>query len=339
MLTFILRVLALIGLAIVPSYMVLPNYYGLGLGIILGSILVILELSIVKFNIIGVLSAVSGGAVGFGFYKLLPIIFNKMQYTALNQYLDQYSVAISAAFVTLGILFGVRKASDFEYLNTELITRGKRRLKNLTVLDISAIIDGRVIDLFETNFLVGTFIVPRFIFNQIQTMANSKDSLQRARGRRGLDIMARMQESKEIFFKIVDRKFPEEKDCSTKLVKFAKILGADIITTDFEVNKAALLKQVTVLNIDDLTTALKPVVLPGEVMSIFVMKEGKSKEQGVGYLDDGTMVIVEEGRKFIGKKIDVSVYSILQTSAGRMIFVKAKNENKIHQNLSHKVKV
>lgn len=338
MFTLVLRILALIGLSIVPPYLIMPNYIGLGLGIVIGIVLVLVELTFVKFNIVGVLSAVSGSAIGFSLFKLSGYTLGKLDYPNLFHMWNQNTLAVSVMFVLLGIGLGIIKASDFEYLNTELITIGKKRLKNLKVLDDTAIIDGRIIDLFDTNFLAGTFIMPTFVLTKIQNMAASKDPLERAKGRRGLDIIARLQESKDIRFKVIDRKIIQD-NYHTKLVQFAKNVGADVITTDFNVNKAGMLKRVTVLNIDDLTSALKPVVLPGEVMSIFVMKDGKEKEQGVGYLDDGTMVVVEDGRKWIGKKVDVSVYSILQTSAGRMIFVKAKNDTKSYHRPNHKVKV
>lgn len=331
MFTLILRILALIGLCIVPPYLVTQSYIGLGLGVVLGMILVITEIAFVKFNIIGVLSAASGSAIGFALFKFATYTLNKLYYPKISAFWNENTFAINTMFVLLGIGLGMIKAADFEYLNTELITRKKKKLKHLKVIDDTAAIDGRIIDLFETGFLAGTFLLPKFVLDKIQEMANSKDPLRRAKGRRGLDIIARLEESKDIRFKIIERKIHEGRDYAEKIVHFAKNVGADIITTDFNINKAAMLKNVTVLNIDDLTAALKPVVLPGEVMSIFVMKEGKEKSQGVGYLDDGTMVVVEEGRKWIGKKVDVAVYSILQTSAGRMIFVKPKSDSKVYQ--------
>ena len=154
-------------------------------------------------------------------------------------------------------------------------------------------------------------------------MASSQDPLERARGRRGLDVATRLQELKEMTTHITSKnvKAPTPQE---RIVKLAKSLDAEVVTLDFNVNKAAVLQNVIALNIADLATALKPVVLPGESMSLFVMKEGKEKEQGIGYLDDGTMVVVEDGRKSIGKRVEVSVYSILQTSSGRMIFAKVK---------------
>ena len=154
-------------------------------------------------------------------------------------------------------------------------------------------------------------------------MAASKDPLERAKGRRGLDVASRLQELKEIAVRITS-KTPKAENDTERVVKLAKSFDAEVVTLDFNVNKIGALYDVVVLNIADLATALKPVVLPGETMSLFIMKDGKEKEQGIGYLDDGTMVVVEDGRKFIGKRTEVSVYSILQTSSGRMIFAKIK---------------
>jgi len=201
----------------------------------------------------------------------------------------------------------------------------------IKLVDTSAIIDGRIVDICETHFISGALVVPRFIVNDLHALSESADQLKRARGRRGLDILARLQELKNAPLRILDKDLPEIKEVDAKAVRLAHDLGAQVITTDFNIHKLAVLEGVTVLNVNDLSTALKPVVLPGEGMSIFVMKDGKEKEQGVGYLDDGTMVVVEEGRRWIGKRVEVSVYSILQTSAGRMIFAKAKPDAKPQQ--------
>ena len=189
--------------------------------------------------------------------------------------------------------------------------------------DLSTLLDGRIVDLCEINFLSGIIVLPVFVMDELNKMAASKDPLERARGRRGLDVASRLQELKEIGVRITNKN-PKAQDNVERVVKLAQSLGAEVVTLDFNVNKVGALYDVTVLNIADLATALKPVVLPGETMSLFIMKDGKEKEQGIGYLDDGTMVVVEDGRKYIGKRAEVSVYSILQTSSGRMIFARTK---------------
>lgn len=198
---------------------------------------------------------------------------------------------------------------------------------DITILDTSVIIDGRIIDLCETKFIGGRFIVPRFILRELQQIADSSDSLKRNRGRRGLDILNKMQKNHNMDVKIHEEDFPETHEADAKLVKLAKLLNARVFTNDYNLNKVAELQNVHVLNINELSNALKPVMLPGEEVDVKVVKEGKEYNQGIGYLDDGTMIVVEGGRSLIGQRKKVAVTSVLQTSAGRMIFAKAVNSN------------
>ena len=195
------------------------------------------------------------------------------------------------------------------------------------ILDTSAIVDGRIADICKTGFVEGDLLIPRFVLRELQQVADSQDPLKRNRGRRGLDILNRMRKEKKVNVKIIDRDFPEIRDVDAKLIKLAKVLGTKVITNDFNLNKIAELEGVEVLNINDLSNALKPYVLPGEELRVQVIREGKEENQGVGYLDDGTMVVIEEGRKYINSTIDTVVTSVLQTPAGRMIFAKLKGSN------------
>jgi uncharacterized protein YacL len=197
---------------------------------------------------------------------------------------------------------------------------------NHKILDTSVIIDGRVADLCETGFLEGTFLVPQFILHELQHIADSSDSLKRARGRRGLDILNKIQKMVDIDVRIVDDDFPNVKDVDSKIVVLAKKVGAKVITNDLNLNKVAELQGVRVLNINELCNALRPVVLPGETIRVFVLKEGKEAGQGVAYLDDGTMIVVDNAKRCIGRNVDVVVTSVLQTTAGRMIFTRLKEE-------------
>ena len=192
------------------------------------------------------------------------------------------------------------------------------------ILDTSVIIDGRISDVYKTGFLSGTIVVPRFVLTELQHIADSSDVLKRNRGRRGLDILNAMRKEMLGDMQIVDADFPETQEVDAKLVLLAKRMGGEILTIDYNLNKVAELQDVRVLNINDLVNALKQVYLPGEEMIVRVMKEGKEQRQGIGYLDDGTMIVVEDGRKYIGQTVDVLVTSVLQTSAGRMIFAKIK---------------
>lgn len=198
--------------------------------------------------------------------------------------------------------------------------------ESLKILDTSVIIDGRIADIIETKFIEGILIVPKFVLDELQQIADSSDSVKRSRGRRGLDVLNRMRKNKDIMLRITDKDFPEIPDVDSKLVKLGKSLDAKVITNDFNLFKVAEIQGVEVLNINLLTNALKPVVLPGEKMKIVVIKEGKDPGQGIGYLDDGTMVVVDSGKRYVGEQIEVTVTSVLQTPAGRMIFAKYEGE-------------
>jgi uncharacterized protein YacL len=195
------------------------------------------------------------------------------------------------------------------------------------VLDTSVIIDGRIADICQTKFIEGTLIIPRFVLKELQSIADAPDSLKRNRGRRGLDILNKLQKQKGLVVQISEKDFPGTKEVDGKLVRLSKLLGGLLVTNDFNLNKVAELQEVEVLNINELANALRPVVLPGEVMNVRIVKDGKESGQGVAYLDDGTMVVVDEGEDFIGKTMDVVVTSVLQTTAGRMIFTRLKETN------------
>ncbi|MBM7646747.1 uncharacterized protein YacL [Scopulibacillus daqui] len=201
---------------------------------------------------------------------------------------------------------------------------GQSSGKMLKILDTSVIIDGRIADICQTGFLEGILVIPRFVLEELQHIADSSDALKRNRGRRGLDILNRIQKELPVKVDIYEGDFEEVAEVDSKLVKLAKAVSGIVVTNDFNLNKVCELQGVDVLNINDLANAVKPVVLPGEELKVQVIKDGKEQNQGVGYLDDGTMIVVEEGHRYISKTIDVIVTSVLQTSAGRMIFAKPK---------------
>ena len=193
------------------------------------------------------------------------------------------------------------------------------------LLDTSVIIDGRIADISKTGFIEGILVVPQFVLTELQHIADSSDTLKRTRGRRGLDILKVLQDASNSNVLITEIDFEDVPEVDLKLVRLAKKMGAQILTNDFNLNKVCELHKVSVLNINDLANAVKPVVIPGEEMNVVVIKDGKEHNQGVAYLDDGTMIVVEEGKSYIGQAIVVIVTSVLQTSAGRMIFAKPKN--------------
>ncbi len=303
------------------SHTLLGAVVGVGVGLVI----VGAEILIADLNLLTMISAMLGASLGIIMAKLLDYIVFQIGNEALYAAWDKYSLLRYFALGALGAVVAVKKFPEFDQLDKDLAKMGRRRGADMKILDAGAIIDGRIVDVCDTHFLSGALVVPRFVLQELQALADSEDAFKRARGRRGLDILARLQENGEVPVKIMDRDAAAA-DIDGKLVRLARDLGAKIVTTDFNLNKAAMLEGVVCLNVNDLSTALKPVVLPGEAMTIFVMKDGKERDQGVGYLDDGTMVVVEDGKRWIGKRIDIAVTSILQTSAGRMIFGKARGE-------------
>lgn len=323
---WLFRLSVVLGCPAIVYFQITRTPRGAALGLLVGALLVGAEMMIAEMNLLAMISGVLGASFGIIIAKLIDYTVFQIGNDALYRTWDKYAILRYFAFGALGLIVAIRKFPEFEDLDKDILKMGRRRGADMKVLDTSAIIDGRVIDIGETKFLSGTLIVPRFVLNELHHLADSPDSLKRARGRRGLDILARLQENLDIPVKILDKDIQDIPEVDGKVVRLAKDLGAKVITTDFNLNKIASLEGVVCLNVNDLGTALKPVVLPGEAMSLFVMKEGKEREQGIGYLDDGTMVVIEDGRRHIGKRAEVGVTSILQTSAGRMIFAKYRGE-------------
>ena len=227
-------------------------------------------------------------------------------------------------FCYLGMVVALRGRDEFNIIIPYVKFARQDAREETILLDTSVIIDGRIADICQTKFIEGRFVIPRFVLKELQQVADSHDPIKRNRGRRGLDILSRLQKTPAIDMKIQEEDFPELTEVDAKLVKLAKIVGAKILTNDYNLNKVAGLQGVSVLNINELANALKPVVLPGETLEVRVIKEGKEYNQGVAYLDDGTMVVVENGRALINQIARVTVTSVLQTAAGRMIFGKVE---------------
>jgi len=321
---WIFRILALLGTTALTYFSVAQDMGGLALGFIIGLIIIGVEYVLESVSLFSLIVGIIGAVVGIIISKLLDYTVFQVGNAAFNEFWLKYNVITRYALALLGLMISIRKIPELDDLDKNILSIGKRQGRNMKLLDLSAIVDGRIFDICETHFVTGGVVAPRFIVQELSRLAESHEHIQRAKGRRGLDILARLQESKIVPFKVIDRDFRDINDNAAKLVHIARELGACIVTTDFNINKLAALENVTALNIHDLAIALKPVVLPGEDMPIFVMKEGKEKEQGIGYLDDGTMIVVEDGREFIGKKVEAVVQSILQTSQGRIIFTRVK---------------
>jgi uncharacterized protein YacL len=230
-------------------------------------------------------------------------------------------VLILALMTYCGLVVGAAKGEMLNLAALGGLFGGEKATKNsFKILDTSVIIDGRIADVAETGFIDGSLVIPQFVLRELQQVADSSDGMKRNRGRRGLDVLQRIQKMPQLNIQILEDDFPSVRDVDMKLIELAKLYACKIVTNDFNLNKVAQLHGVEVLNINDLANALKPVVLPGETMRVFILKEGKEYNQGVAYLDDGTMVVVDNARKLISKTIDVAVTSVLYTTAGKMIF-------------------
>lgn len=270
-----------------------------------------------------ILSGVIGLIVGLIIANLLAYSLSFIPY--IGSYLP---IILNIALGLLGINIGLQKRNETVNFYKKNIEKLKRRDKGaryqLKLLDTSVIIDGRIADICQTDFLEGKLIIPRFILSELQAIADSSEPLKRTRGRRGLDILNKINKIQSNKIKIINRDYPELRTVDAKLIKLAKELDAKVLTNDYNLNKLAQLENVKVLNINDLANSLKSIILPGEELVTQIIKEGKESGQGLAYLDDGTMIVVEDGINNIGEKVKVTVTSILQTPAGRMIFGRIK---------------
>jgi uncharacterized protein YacL len=294
-----------------------PAAIGLGVGAALGIIYFEHRLKTAT------LKRLIGGAIGSILGIIGAAIINHVLLTTI---FDKSSLSFITVFILflmtyVGLVVGANKGDFLNLSALGGVFGGERPTKKIyKILDTSVIIDGRVADICETGFLDGILVIPHFVLRELQQVADSADALKRNRGRRGLDILQRIQKMAGITVQFVENDYPAVREVDMKLIELAKEFEAKIVTNDFNLNKVAQLRGVEVLNINELANALKPVYLPGETMKVFILKEGKEFNQGIAYLDDGTMVVVDNARKMIGKTVDCSVTSVLQTTAGKMIF-------------------
>ncbi len=293
-----------------------------------------IEERLLKAPIMDLLFGTIGLIVGLSVAFLFSFGLNAIDFPFVSSVLP---VLLSIFLGYLGFQVGFKKWEEFINAFSNLRSIAKKKEKEISepaeeipqkdvykLLDTSVIIDGRIADIVATGFLQGILVVPQFVLTELQHIADSSDTLKRTKGRRGLDILKRLQNDDGPQVLITDEDIPNVAEVDLKLVKLAKKMGGLVVTNDFNLNKVSDLHGVAVLNINDLANAVKPVVIPGEEMHVVVIKDGKEHNQGVAYLDDGTMIVIEEGRSYIGDAIDVVVTSVLQTSAGRMIFAKPK---------------
>ncbi|MEN2985985.1 MAG: PIN domain-containing protein [Thermodesulfovibrionaceae bacterium] len=277
--------------------------------------------------LLGFLGVLLGATVG-----LLLSLPSLILYLNINSSLLLFiTYIISMSFTYGGLILGLRSGKNIKLSEALALVKKDIVWEEPKVLDTNVLIDGRIADLIDLGFIKGTILVPRFILKEIQHIADSPDPLRRAKGRRALDILQRIQKAERVRLEIIEKDIPEIKEVDIKLAELCRTLKGSLITNDLNLAKLAQLRGISVLNLNELAMAMRSPVMPGEVLSLFIIKEGKEPDQGVAYLDDGTMVVVEEGKKFIGQTIDVVIHSVLQTSSGRMVFGKPKSEQDLDE--------
>ncbi len=306
------------------------------LNLVLGSLLAIVILLLEwKLKVIEI-KVLLGASVGFLIGAWFAVIVSRLfpsNFTVAGFPFAFLRPFLYLLFLYTGLVIGA-KAGELFNLNSlvSLFKEGEYR-KIYKILDTSVIIDGRILDICETGFLDGILVIPQFVLKELQYISDSSDSMRRNRGRKGLDVLQKIKKSAHVKVIISEIDFEDIREVDIKLIELARQMNAKIITNDFNLNKVAQLRGIDVLNINELANALKPVVLPGEIMKVFILKEGKEPNQGVAYLDDGTMVVVDNAKRQIGKTVDITVTSVLQTTAGKMFFGKyGNNGDKIRKN-------
>ncbi len=311
-------------------YLYYESIAGFIIGLCVALLVIKVEKDIRKLSLKIILGGVSGMVVGLLIALILGYGLNMVSNIGENQQVVPWIYLLLTGILGyLGLTLGSKKVDEFSFRGGDY-----KAPSDLRILDTSVIIDGRIADICDSGFIEGELIVPRFVLTELQSVADSSDSMKRSRGRRGLDILNRMQKSSAIHIDIVEQDFTKIKGVDGKLVALANKINAKLLTNDYNLNKVAELQGVRVLNINELANAMKPVVLPGEQMTVKIIREGKELGQGVGYLDDGTMIIVDHAQKMLNMNVEVVVTSVLQTTAGRMIFTELKEmaEKKNQQN-------
>jgi len=299
--------------------------WGLLAGLIVAGLTILIEGGLKKIPLKNLLGSFLGLIFGMILANLLSNIFLANLFNDQQIVLPLYGL-LYAVCGYIGLLIGFKKGDEIHPSSWKFFSQELPQSGNTKILDTSVIIDGRIADITETGFVEGALLIPQFVLSELQHIADSSDPIKRTRGKRGLEVLHHIQKQVNVDVRIVDTDYPSVKEVDAKLIELAKEIGGKIVTNDSNLNKVAGLQGIAVLNINELANALKPVVLPGEEMNVKILKEGKEIGQGVAYLDDGTMIVVDNGRKQMGKTIEVIVTSVLQTPAGRMIFARLKEE-------------
>jgi len=302
----------------------LSQTIGVGVGVVIAGIIILLEYSTKRISVKGLSSAVFGIVFGILFAWLIIGVFKLIPME--DDIRAEFNGLLILIFAYLGMVMAVRGKDEFNIIIPYIKLKREGQREEIALLDTSVIIDGRIADICHTKFIQGILIIPRFVLKELQQIADSADPIKRNRGRRGLDMLNKIRKSGAVEVKIHEDDFPDIAEVDAKLIKLAKVLSAKVFTNDYNLNKIAELQGVSVLNINELANALKPVVIPGELMEVKIVKEGKEYNQAVAYLDDGTMVVIDNAKQLIGHTARVLVTSVLQTAAGRMIFAKVESQ-------------
>ena len=297
-------------------------------GVLIGGAIVFFEIRLRQVSLKRLIGAAIGSVLGIVGAYLMSLVLMRSAPGSVST-IPFLQLAILLLMTYVGLVVGANKGEMLNLAALGGLFGGEKSSKHtFKILDTSVIIDGRIADIAETGFLEGAIVIPQFVLRELQLVADSAESTKRNRGRRGLDILQRLQKMPDLNVQILEEDFPNIRDVDMKLVELGKLYDCKVVTNDFNLNKVASLHGVDVLNINELANALKPIVLPGESMRVFILKEGKEYNQGVAYLDDGTMVVVDNAKKMISKTIDISVTSVLQTTAGKMIF--GRHDERVH---------
>ncbi len=313
------------------------RFLSAGLGAVVAVFIIAFEMRVRRATLKTLIGAAIGSILGIIAAYLIGMLISSQETAAVPAEVKTFlTVALALLMAYMGLMVGAAKGEFIDLSALGGVFSDKNVKHDYKILDTSVIIDGRIADVAETGFLGGTLIIPQFILTELQQVADSPDSSKRQRGRRGLDMLQRLRNNNALDIQIVETDFPKVKEVDLKLIELGKQLDGVVVTNDFNLNKVSELRGVSVLNINELANALKPVVLPGEAMKVFILKEGKEYNQGVAYLDDGTMVVVDNARKLIGKTADIAVTSVLQTTAGKMIFGRLWEDSaEIHESQSN----
>lgn len=293
---------------------------GLTIGLAGACFWIAVEAMMKRVSVRGLSSVVCGLLFGIIMAKLVADILALLPYG--ESFHSSLRVVLTLIFSYLGAVIALRGKDEFNLIIPYVRFKRTDLKEGVVLLDTSAIIDGRVADIYRSHFLSGRLVVPRFVLHELQRLADSEDDLKRQRGRRGMDILRAMQKDPAIDIVIHEDDLPGDREVDLKLIKLAKILEARVCTTDFNLSRMAVIQGTEMLNINDLVNSVKPVIFAGEEIDVAIIKEGKEEGQGIGYLEDGTMVVVTDGRRHTGHKVKVVVTSVLQTQAGRMVFAK-----------------